>query len=69
MVQPMPKFTSRAQRYRDRADELPAKADNFQDPANRAIVMVLAEEYLAMGDRLEEYPTTASPERSAIISD
>jgi hypothetical protein len=51
----MPVFSSRAQRYRERAEELLAKAEDFQDAGNRTTIMVLAEEYMAMADRLERF--------------
>jgi len=52
----MDRFAAKAKRYRDRADELLAKADDFQDPENRATVM--AEECMAMADRLEQFEKT-----------
>jgi hypothetical protein len=51
----MSRFKNRARGYRERAEELFAKAGDFQDPANRKTIEVLAEEYLAMADRLERF--------------
>lgn len=55
----MDRFADKAKRYRDRADELLAKADDFHDPENRATVM--AEECMAMADRLEQFEKAATP--------
>lgn len=61
----MRSYPSRAQSYRDRAEELRAKADDFHDPVNRKTIEVLAEEYQAMADRLEKFmddhPVTQRP--------
>ena len=51
----MSRFENRARGYRERAQELLAKAGDFQDPANRKTIEILAEEYLAMADRLERF--------------
>lgn len=57
----MEKFRSKAEHYRDRAEELLANAENFQDPENRITIKLLAEEYLAMADRLEKFADTIPP--------
>jgi len=58
----MSRFENRARGYRERAAELFARAGDFQDPANRKTIEVLAEEYLAMADRLEKFiDATAYP--------
>ena len=49
------KFKSRAERYRERAAELLAKVEDFQDPANSLTVKMLAEDYLAVAERLDRF--------------
>lgn len=49
----MTDFATQVREYRQKAEELLTKADDFEDPANRKTITILAEEYLAMADRLQ----------------
>lgn len=49
----MANFESRAERYRQRAEELLTMAEDFRDPKNKRTLKLLAEEYVAMANRLE----------------
>lgn len=46
---------SKAERYRYRAEELLTMAEDFQSPENRRTLQLLAEEYMAMANRLEGF--------------
>jgi len=59
-------FEAKARRYRERADELLATADEFQDPASRRTMKLLAEEYLAMADRVEQFDPSVAGTRSRL---
>ena len=48
-------FKAKAERYRERAVELLATAEDFQDPENCKTMKLLAEEYMAMADRVERF--------------
>lgn len=56
---------SRAQRYRDRADEILARIEDFQSEENRKTMQILAEEYMAMANRLETDALDALARKSA----
>lgn len=51
----MEKFESRAERYRQRAEELLAMAEDFKDPGSRKMLLTIAEEYIAMASSIDDF--------------